>query len=412
MRKIPISLLIIFPLVSAYAAWEPLGPYGGSLNCFASSAGETIFYAAASNYPTKILKSTNAGASWFTINSINDYIYSLAVDPTNADIVYAGAQSYVYKSTNGGADWQGYYLPAYYAYSLAINPINPAIIYASGNYNNGSTSVFACHKSTDAGVTWTTIPLSTAYGLGYCVTIDPTASNNVYISGYYYDTQYHPCVYKSTNGGSSFTEISTGLPTGAYYIQTVKVHPTNGLILYAGSYYGGIFRSTNGGASWISVDTSGKFITSLSAAPIAPNIGYAGGDTVVYKTTDAGATWTKLSLGFAGQAKSNRTVFMSAITANLVMTTDTRGFFKSTDAGVNWIESNQGITLAAASALSTAPSAPARIYTEYEGMGVYRTTNNGTSWIKLPTPLECGAICEFAVHRTNPDHILGLEGLG
>ncbi len=412
MRKYSIVLLTLGLLTAVYGAWEVLGPYGGCLGSFCAAANESALYASSATTPAILVKSTDVGANWFNITSINDYIYSMAVDPTNPNIVYAGAMYYVYKSTNGGATWQSYSLPGYYAYSMAINPSNPSIIYASGYYYTGTTSVMACYKSTNAGISWTTTQLSTVSGMGYCVTVDPSTPANVYVSGYYYDTQYHPCVFKSTDGGTNYTEVSNGFPATAYYIQSVKVHPTNGTILYAGSYYAGIFRSTDAGSNWAGSDTSFKFITSLSAASILPNVCYAGGDTLIYKTTNAGGSWSRVSLGFSGQAKSNRTVWMSPVTADLVMTTDAQGFFKSTNAGASWFDSNHGITIAAASALSCAPSAPATIYTEYEGVGVFRTTDNGNAWTKLPTPLECGSICEFAVHRTNPNTILGLEGLG
>jgi photosystem II stability/assembly factor-like uncharacterized protein len=412
MRK---TILLIFTagfLANIFAAWESIGPYGGTLGSFASAADESAFYAASANTPAMILKSSDTGANWLNISSINDYIYSLAVDPTNPNVVYAGATYYVYKSTDGGYNWLSYALPGYYAYSMAINPSSPSIVYASGYYYNGSTSVVACFKSTNAGVNWQMIQLSSLSGMGYCVTVDPTSPQNVYVSGYYYGTDYNPCVYKSTDGGTNFTETSSGFPPGAYYVQSIKVHPTNGSIIYAGTCNAGIFRSTDAGASWIGGDTTWRLIASLSASPIAPNVCYAGADTMIHKTTDAGVSWFPIHLDFAGTGKSTRIVYASRVASSLVVTTDAKGFFKSTNGGGNWYESNHGITIAAAGALSAAPSAPATIYTEYEGVGVYRSSDNGTSWTRLPTPLECGAICEFAVHRTNPNHIMGLEGLG
>jgi len=412
MRKTIILILAAGFLANAFAAWESIGPYGGTLGSFAASADESAFYASSANTPAMILKSSDQGANWLNVSAINDYVYSLAVDPTNPNIVYAGAMTYVYKSTNGGYNWQSHPLPGYYAYSLAINPSSPSIIFASGYYYNGSTSVVACYKSTNAGVNWQNIPLSSYSGMGYCVTVDPSSPQNVYLSGYYWDANYHPCVYKSTNSGTSFTETSSGFPAGALYVQSIRVHPTNGSIVYAGTNSKGIFRSTNAGASWIGGDTTWRLIASLSAQPSSPNVCYAGGDTLIHKTTDAGVSWTPIHLDFAGTGKSTRTVHASRVSSSLVVTTDTKGFFKSTNGGGNWYESNHGITIAAAGALSAAPSAPATVYTEYEGVGVFRSTDNGTSWLRLPTPLECGAICEFAVHRTNPNNIMGLEGLG
>ena len=414
MRKTILLMLTAGFLAAGFAAWESIGPYGGTLGSFAASTDESAFYSCSANTPAMILKSSDSGANWLNVGSINDYVYSLAVDPVNPNIVYAGAMSYVYKSTNGGSSWVSYALPvnSYYAYSMAVNPSSPSIVYASGYYYNGSASVVACYKSTNAGVSWQSTPLSSYSGMGYSVTVDPVSPQNVYLCGYYWNTDYHPCVYKSTNNGTSFTETSNGFPARALYVQSIKVHPTNGSIIYAGTNSAGIFRSTDAGASWTGGDTTWRLIASLSAQPISPNVCYAGGDTLIHKTTDAGVTWSPIHLDFAGTGKSTRIVHASRVSSSMVVTTDAKGFFKSTNGGGNWYESNHGITIAAAGALSAAPSAPATVYTEYEGVGVYRSTDNGTSWLRLPTPLECGAICEFAVHRTNPNNLMGLEGLG
>lgn len=414
MRKTILFIILAGFLTSAFAAWESIGPYGGSLGGFAASTDESAFYVTSAASPAMIVKSTDSGANWLNVGNISDYIYSLAVDPTSANVVYAGAYSYVYKSTDGGVSWQSYALPAnaYYANGLAVNPSSPSIIYASGYYYNGSASVPACLKSTNAGVSWQCVTLGAISGMAYSVTVDPSSPQNVYVSGYYYDTYYHPSVYKSTNGGTSFTESSSGIPSSVMYVQAIRVHPTTGSIVYAGTYWGGIFRSTDAGATWSGGDTTWKLITSFSAQPIAANVCYAAGDTMLYKTTNAGLSWTPIPLPFANGGKAGRIVHASRVSSSLVVITDMKGFYKSTNGGGNWYASNHGITIAAAGALSAAPSAPATVYTEYEGVGVYRSTNNGADWTLLPTPLECGAICEFAVHRTDPNSIMGLEGLG
>jgi photosystem II stability/assembly factor-like uncharacterized protein len=401
-------------LAAGFAAWESIGPYGGTLGGFAASTDESAFYASSSATPSMIVKSADSGSNWSSIGSINDYVYSLAVDPTDANVVYAGALNYVYKSTNGGYAWQGYSLPAnaYYAIAIAINPSSPSIVYASGYYYNGSASVPACFKSTNAGISWQTIQLGSYSGMGYSVAVDPSSPQNVYVCGYYWETNYHPCVYKSTNGGTSFTETSSGIPVSAMYVEAIRVHPTTGSIVYAGTYWGGIFRSTNAGATWTGGDTTWKLISSFSAQPIAANVCYAAGDTMLYKTTNAGVSWTPSPMPFANGGKAGRIIHASRGSSSLVVITDAKGFYKSTNGGANWFESNHGITIAAAGALSAAPSSPATIYTEYEGVGVFRSSDNGAAWTILPTPLECGAICEFAVHQTNPNNIMGLEGLG
>lgn len=93
-------------------------------------------------------------------------------------------------------------------------------------------------------------------------------------------------------------------------------------------------------------------------------------------------------------------------------TVDNLGVFKTTNGGTNWFDANQDIATATILAIGLAPTVPSTMYTEFEGAGVFKTTNSGTVWQQLSTPLDCGAICEFAIHNANPDIVYGLEGFG
>jgi photosystem II stability/assembly factor-like uncharacterized protein len=233
----------------------------------------------------------------------------------------------------------------------------------------------------------------------------------LYLGGSIQGTPNQSKVYKSTNGGSTFSDVSTGLSATGYAVNSLQVHPTNSSIVYATNFYEGIYRTTNGGTSWTQVFT-GIFFSCLGASPAAPNAVYAGKDTLIYKSTDSGASWFVPGTGYAGVYKVGRTLAVSRALGTVLYTGDNSGLFKSTNSGSAWIISTHGMTLARITNFANAPSAPWIIYTEFEGVGVHKTINSGADWLLLPTPLECGLICQFAVHNANPDLVMGLEGSG
>ena len=405
-----VSLAMIFPV---YGAWVSIGPFGGPLRCVTlAPSNEQIIYTNSYSNPTLIYRSDNGSTSWYEQGSIADNIYSFAVDPSNPDIAYAGGNMYVHKTTDSGLTWNSYSVSSGYIYSLVIHPGTPTTIYGAGRILSGSYYVMAFLKSTNGGLNWSVAPLHATYnGSAYCVAVDNTNPNNIYIGGYYYNAGYYPKIYRSTDNGSTFTDVSTGISPSCMYIYSLAVHPADSSIAYAGSYYGDIYRTTNSGGSW-SIVNSGNFVSRIVTSQAEPNTAYAGTDTIIFKTTNAGATWFQTGSGYGGHYKYSRDLAASQNQGSVVYTADNIGIFKTTNSGNTWFDSNYGMTMASITNFAIAPSAPSVIYTEFEGVGVFKTTDSGEDWSLLPTPLECGTICEFAVHNSDPDIVYGLEGMG
>ncbi len=405
-------LFLIFAIFFALgnAAWESIGPYGGNIRTvLVSFTNDNIAYVSSYTSPSVIAKTTNGGTSWTNVGSISNYIYCGAIDPTNHDKLYMGGSSYFYRSTNGGMTWSSTYTANTVIYGMAVHRTNPAIVYAAGYAYDGTRYRVSFFKSTDGGVNWSTTYLSDSSGYGYCIAIDYTNPNTVYVGGYtYYNGNYMPPIYKTTNAGSSWTLVTSGIPSTAYYIYSLAVHPTNSNIVYAGAY-SGIYRSTNGGSSWTQVSTH-YYNYGMSVSSAAPNVVYAGGYNDLYKTTDAGVTWAACTTGISGNYFYY--IPMSQTSSQIAYLGGSKGVYKTTNAGSNWFNSNTGLCLGSICSFSNAPSSPATVYTSIEGVGVYKTTNNGTVWILLPTPVSCGNICEFAVHNNSPNILYALEGSG
>lgn len=185
-------------------------------------------------------------------------------------------------------------------------------------------------------------------------------------------TSYGNGVYKSTDGGKSWKNI--GLEK-TRHIAEVVIHPQNSDIVYVaaqGTVHGpnndrGVFKSTDGGNSWKKIlyinDSTG--IASLSMDMTNPRILYAaswehrrfpwtvssgGPGSAIWKSTDEGNTWTKLTEGLpAAMGKIGITV--SRANHNLVFaiieTEKTKsGLYRSNDAGKTWalLSNNQNIS--------------------------------------------------------------------
>jgi len=133
---------------------------------------------------------------------------SFAIHPNDPNIIWAGAVGGgVWKTTDGGASWNPLtdLLPSIGISSLALDPKNPDTIYAgTGEWYTGS------------------LRGDSIRGVG---------------------------IYKSTDGGLSWTQLPQPNATSFYYINKIVVSPHDGNRIYAATY-GGLWSSSNGGQSW------------------------------------------------------------------------------------------------------------------------------------------------------------------
>jgi photosystem II stability/assembly factor-like uncharacterized protein len=256
---------------------------------------------------------------------VSGRVTALAIDPGNVNTVYLGAaQGGVWKTTNGGTNWTPLTdTQASTAIgSIVLDPSNSSTIYVgTGEENFSGDSYFGAGilKSTDGGNTWTELcgPFCGPVGQdGYygggarigALAVHPTNSQILLAA---VALLFNDGVYRSTDGGNSWTRVLSGNPA-----DSVLFDPTNGNIAYASlgsSFSGGtegVFKSTNGGQTWTAANGTGTHVLNLTNAgrvvlAMAPSNSttlYAGianvstGDLLgFYKTTDGGTNWTQLT---------------------------------------------------------------------------------------------------------------------
>ncbi len=345
-------------------------------------------------------------------------VTTVAIDPTNSSTIYVGAaQGGVWKTVNGGGDWT----PLTDAQcslamgALAVDPIAPSTVYAGTGEMNLSDSYYGCGvlRSTDGGVTWTQLGgavFDTPTGGAYIskIVVDPATAGSASNSTVFAATSFG--LYKSVNSGGTWSQLL------AAPVTDVLQNPSNGSVLFAAvacpytscspsSLANGVYKSLDGGATWSHL--SGGFPSfdvgriQLAIAVSSPSTLYAavqdagGNDGALlglFKSTDAGATWT--SLGHAGefcryQCWYDLVVSVDPTDLNVVFVGGV-GLYRSTDGGATFGYIGGPIHVDQ-HALAFDPRNPATIFVGNDG-GIYKSPDRGQSWASLNTNL---AITQF-----------------
>ena len=208
--------------------------------------------------------------------SMGGRIDDIAVAESDSSIIYLGyATGGVFKSINNGTTFE----PVFDEYStasigdIAIHPTNPDIVYVgTGEPNNRQTSSFGdgIYKTTDGGRTFQHIGLEDTQTIARIV-IDPRNPDTVYVAvpGHLFGPNKERGIYKTSDGGKSWSLIKfIDEDTG---FTDIALDPSNPAIIYAASYQrrrmgccfngggpgSGLWKSTDAGKSWTKLTGSG-----------------------------------------------------------------------------------------------------------------------------------------------------------
>ncbi|MGA2622692.1 MAG: T9SS type A sorting domain-containing protein [Bacteroidota bacterium] len=222
-------------------------------------------------------------------------------------------------------------------------------------------------------------------------------------------------VFLSTNNGASWTAVNSGLTSTDFRALTVSPADsgTGGTNLFAGTD-GGVFLSTNNGTSWTAVNSglTSAFVRALTVSPANSGTNlFAGTWRGVFLSTNNGASWTAVDSGLTSTGVLALTVSPADSGTNLFAGTGGGGVFLSTDNGTSWTAVNSGLTSTDVLALAVSPAdSGTNLFAGTGGGGVFLSTNNGTSWMAVNTGLTSTYVQTFAVSGTNL--LAGTDGGG
>ncbi len=345
--KIFFAIAAIITALNANAQWiQTTGPERGFVHSIVCK-GPDVY---AGTYSGGVFRLTNIRENWHAVNGgiTSPSIYSLAVHDS---YIFAGsAIGGVFRSSNDGGNWT--------AVNNGLTDLHISTLQCRGNYIYAGTSagIFA---SSDNGANWY------SKGLSYYIVQTIAFSDSAIYAG-----TYSNGIYRSTNGGTNWVQVNNDLTS--FYINSLA---TAGNYIFAGTR-GGLYRSSNAGMNWNSTgiaSVNGNYIAVKGNTLFANR-----GETGIYKSTNYGLNWIQMVNG-----PSNVIIFALYTNGTELFAGTESGVYVSPDDGASWYISNNWFTNELVISME---SAGPYIFAGTESNGLFRSTNEGLSWI--PSGLE------------------------
>lgn len=257
-----------------------------------------------------IFKSMDNGNTWATANIGMDPSFNanfLAMCWRDSAALYAAnATGIVYESIDSAMSWKKApgQVPGTLN-ALAVHPWDPRVVFA-GLIGPSASGIY---KTRDSGKTWFASGIGLPTQTVSVIAIAPSDSNVMY-AGILTNNLDGRGIYRSINAGLGWVRSDVGLPGNAF-INSIAISAQDPQVVYAGLSSDNpgnpskLFRTDNGGMSWhsasVGIPTTGLVnIEQVAVNPLDSNIAFAAtGADGVFKTTDGGLNWGRLSSGLA-----------------------------------------------------------------------------------------------------------------
>ena len=329
---------------------------------------EMLFIASASG---GIWKSINKGTTWKPVfdNEVISTFGDIAISKSNTNILYVGTGEQqnrqssswgngVYKSTDQGETWSSIGLEnTYHISKVLIHPKNPNIVYAGalGNLWKGSEER-GVYKTTNGGKTWKKILfLDDKTGIVDMV-MDVNNPEIVYAATYqrmrkvwgFNGGGAGSGIYKTTNGGTKWSKLSQGLPSGDLGRIGLAASQNRSNILYATiehSKESGFYRSANGGRSWKKINTLNPrpmYYSHIATDPKDDKVIYMLA-VELYRSEDSGKTFYQLPTRptyDVGVHSDHHSIFIDKSNSNHFFLAGDAGLHESWDYGKTYSRLN------------------------------------------------------------------------
>lgn len=329
--------------------------------------------------PGGFFKSNDGGVTWREAPELrNEALHSLTQSDANPSILLTGTISGIYRSNDSGETW--FPLPTSRTpglidvESLAIDPRNSDVIYAGTWY--------LPYKSVDGGQSWRSIKNGIIDDSDiFAINIDPRNADHVIASA---------CsgIYETRNGGDLWQKVQ-GIPSQSRRTRAILQHPSIPGLVFAGTTEG-FWRSAKGGEnnSWMVTTSRQLEINSITVHPRNPNAIYIGTNNYgVMVSTDGGKNFVPSNNGFSGRFVN--TILpdrenTSRVYATTINTATGGGFFfVSNDGGSSWQPSMRNMPPRLIGYAILQDERDANVVYLGTNLGVYRSNDRGVSWAPI-----------------------------
>ncbi len=348
--------------------WRHIGPFRAGRTKAATGVRQqpNVFYIAAVNGGA--WRTTDYGRTWTPIfdGQPSGSIGALAVAPSDPNIIYIGSGEGlqrpdlstgdgIYKSTDAGKTWahlglrDGQQIP-----QIVIDPRNPDRLFVAVlGHPYGPNEERGLYRSLDGGRTFKKILGKDENTGAIDIVMAPDDPNTLYAA--LWEARQGPWengvwqgpgtgLFKSTDGGDSWTPIMNGLPTpaeglGRIGIATSASRPQRLYITIDAGDRSGIYRSDNAGASWARTSTDervhnrGSDFAEVKVDPKNADVVYSG-SIVTWKSVDAGVTW-KMIRGAPGGDDYHR-IWINPDNPDIILIAADQGAIITVNGGESW----------------------------------------------------------------------------
>ncbi len=441
-------------------------------------------------------KSSDGGESWGSLHHVSScLVYHIIFDPVNTGVVYLATSEGLFKSDDSGDSWRRLNLPCPYpgdvaAFHLALDPVDPKVLYIASSYglykstDGGETVysldddlghlrilsvavspanrrlVFAVEEgqglfvSRDGGDYWTwatekSINWEDAdYATGVVVAGDPVNPDLIYAGS-------ASGLSVSRDGGRTWSAMNAGLPRS--FVNTVRVHPRDSNVVFAGTTFDGLYRSEDGGSTWQNVlwTEGAQTVFTVVFHPDKPDIMYIGTSAGAYRSRDGGRSWDTFPPSIQGSPYAIHSILVDPVEPNriyfgtfgggviksidgglswqiaspelegsfsinsleiepgnhnVVYASSWHGVYRSNDSGLTWQAVNQGLTDLRVNCLAIDPGNRQILYAGTANLGAFRSADGGKSWQTVNSGLTDTQITALETHPLFPNLIYAATG--
>ena len=390
--------------------------------------------------------STTGGSSWTNRSAglPNNPMRAVVYDGTR--LLVAGGQLFgsqnvgLYESTTLGASWTPLHdgtWPRLVAFDIAVDPADSQTILVA-------TDGTGVHRTTDGGGSWEIGIGGTGAFAGRSLRFRPGSSTELFLG------TTSLAVFRSTDGGDTFASSSRGISSiDLFSIHANPLDPNELAVAFQGSNNGGVFSSTDGGGTWTLESAPPTRYSAVRFAPdgtlyaissgpssvapeglyrresngswtsLGPNqgtlfesdlltmrfsvndpaltllggadFGVAGFEGTIWRTTDAGQTWTKVHEFGDSQPVTDIEIVEDGLDQVMIASHDDSGgnqagVLRSTDGGLSWLPSGSGLPTAflRGPRLCASTNDPQAFYLSgwlsFGSSGLFRTSDGGVTW--------------------------------